>query len=151
MNIRKEVLALALVAAAAGGALAQSAAPKLKWTWGDKLEAVNAAPSIHKVLFEDGHIRLLEVTIHAGEKEPLHGHQYPSVFAIDAPQPAMDNEQLDHSMHHTDRTLVDSDCPVCRAMGVQAPHSVHITDSFQQHFYRLEFKTIDGSDIYNKP
>jgi hypothetical protein len=63
----------------------------------------------------------------------------------------MDNEQLNGPSTHVERTLVNADFPVCRTMGVQAPHSVKITDTFQQHFYRLEFKQIDGDAIYNKP
>lgn len=151
MNIRTGTFAAAVLLAAVTGALAQSQASKLKWTWDDKLEAVNAAPTIHKVLYENDHIRLLEVTIHAGEKEPMHGHKYPSVFAFDAPQPAMDNELLSGGTTHIGRTQMDTDFPACRTMGVQAPHSVKITDTFQQHFYRLEFKHIDDKEILNKP
>lgn len=151
MNIRRSGFTVCIVLAAVTGAWAQSEAPKLKWIWGEKLEAVNAAPGNHKVLFENDHIRLLEVTVHAGTKEPLHGHQYPSVFAYDAPQPMDENEQLDGSVGHTPRTQVDADFPLCRTMGIQAPHSIKVTDSFQQHFYRLEFKRMDGKDILTKP
>lgn len=156
MKIRVVTFIGALVAAVGTGALMQAAwsaaaDSPLKWTWSDKLEAVNAAPSIHKVLFENGHIRLLEVTIHAGEKEPMHGHAYPSVFAFDAPQPALDNEQLDGTIGKVPRSANSpGEQTGCRTMGVQAPHSVRITDSFQQHFYRLEFKHVDGNDILGK-
>jgi hypothetical protein len=105
---------------------------------------------IHKVLFENDHLRLLEVTIHSGEKEPMHGHKYPSVFAYDAPQPSLENEVLEGKKSQVPRTPADTDFPSCRTMGVQAPHSVKITDSFQQHFYRLELKKMDGNDIMSK-
>ena len=37
--------------------------------------------------------------------------------------------------------------PQCHTMGPQAPHQVTILDSFPQHFYRIEFKKMDGKDI----
>jgi hypothetical protein len=151
MKMSGGIFAATILSAALAGAVSWAQAPKLKWIWDDKLDAVIAAPKIHKVLFENDHVRLLEVTIHAGEKEPMHGHRYPSVFALDAPQPALDNEELDGKMSHAPRSPVDVDFPICRTMGVQAPHSVKITDTFQQHFYRLEFKKIDGKDIVDKP
>jgi hypothetical protein len=151
MKMSGGLFAATIVSATLAGAVAWAQAPKLKWMWDDKLDAVIAAPKIHKVLFENDHVRLLEVTIHAGEKEPMHGHRYPSVFALDAPQPALDNEELDGKMSHATRSPIDADFPICHTMGVQAPHSVKITDTFQQHFYRLEFKKIDGKDIIDKP
>ncbi len=151
MNIGKATFFSILLVAAAIGAVAQSQAPKVKWIWDDKFDSVNAAPNIHKVLFENDHLRLLEVTIHAGEKEPMHGHKYPSVFAYDAPQPNMTNEEIGGETRLVKGSLNDADFPTCRTMGIQAPHSVKITDTFQQHFYRLEFKTIDGSTIHDKP
>jgi hypothetical protein len=141
------ILALTVVL----GAGAHAAATKIAWTWDMKLEAVNAAPKIHKILFENDRLRLLEVTIHAGEQEPMHGHQYPSVFAFDAPQPNMENEQLDGSKAVVNQLFMDGDLPQCRSMPVQPPHRVTINDSFQQHFYRLEFKKVDGADILKRP
>src|SRR5262245_11823712 len=42
------------------------------WPWPDSLDAVLAAPSSHRVLFENEHTRVLEVTIAPGEREPEH-------------------------------------------------------------------------------
>lgn len=154
---------LAIAVAFAAGALAQSRAtvqdqPK-GWRWPDSLEAVNAAPKNHKVLFENDHVRLLEVTVQPGETENMHGHKYPSVFMMDAPQPRVTNRDLEDSSDVSDRprggrgpqrpppsTDTEVQYPVCRAMTTpQAPHQVTINDSFPQHFYRMEFKKIDGN------
>jgi hypothetical protein len=50
------------------------------------LEAVTAAPANHKVVFENDHLRILEVTLEPGEEEPLHHHRWPSVFVFDQVQ-----------------------------------------------------------------
>src|SRR3984957_16302582 len=86
-------------AAFSAGVWAQAAAtqqgPARLWHWPDSMDSVNAAPKNHKVLFENDHIRLLEVTVQPGETENMHGHKYPSVFMMDAPQPRIVNKNLD--------------------------------------------------------
>lgn len=144
-------LALAFVA----GAWAQMPwAPgqkKVVWHWPDSMDAPVAAPSVHKVLFENDHVLLLEVTIQPGEKEKVHGHKWPSVFAFDAPQPKLVDHIIEDNSTHpvTTREFDDHDwyAPQCVSMGPQAPHQVTITDTFPQHFYRLEFKKMDGKGI----
>src|SRR5271165_1175988 len=44
------------------------------------LDAVIAAPKHHKVLFENGQLRVLEVTLEPNDEEPVHHHRWPSVF-----------------------------------------------------------------------
>jgi hypothetical protein len=44
-------------------------------------DAVQAAPNSHKVIFENGLVRVLEVTVPpAGKTEPMHHHHWPSFF-----------------------------------------------------------------------
>jgi len=126
------------------------------------MDSVNAAPKNHKLLFENDHVRLLEVTVQPGETENMHGHKYPSVFMMDAPQPRIVNRNLD------DNDALQPDAgrpgskppppprndgeavayPTCRAMTTfQSPHQVTNVDTFPQHFYRMEFKKIDGDAV----
>jgi hypothetical protein len=45
------------------------------------LDAVQAAPESHKVLFENALVRVLEVTVPAnGKTEPMHHHRWPGFF-----------------------------------------------------------------------
>lgn len=122
------------------------------WPWPDSMDAVAAAPKIHKVLFEDDHVRFLEVTIQPGETEPLHGHKYPSVFAYDAPQPKLLNYyEAEKTTTPVERTYTGAgELPAARTMGPQQVHRVTITDTFPQHFYRVEFKRMDGTAIMSK-
>lgn len=46
----------------------------------ENLDGVEAAPECHRVLHEEGGIRVLEVTVEAGQREPIHTHEYSSVL-----------------------------------------------------------------------
>lgn len=48
----------------------------------DGFDAVAAAPQSHKVLFENGFVRVLQVEVVPGTKEPMHHHRWPSIFLI---------------------------------------------------------------------
>ncbi|HZQ44833.1 MAG TPA: hypothetical protein VFA99_16375 [Acidobacteriaceae bacterium] len=45
-------------------------------------DAVEAAPQSHKVLFENAFVRVLQVQVAPGTKEPMHHHRWPSMFLI---------------------------------------------------------------------
>lgn len=49
-------------------------------SWPASLDAIHAAPNSHKVLFENSMIRVLEVRVPPGTKEPFHVHPWPSIF-----------------------------------------------------------------------
>jgi quercetin dioxygenase-like cupin family protein len=50
-----------------------------KW-WTPDNDALAAAPQNHQLLFENDEVRVLEVTVQPGVREPLHAHRYPSVL-----------------------------------------------------------------------
>ena len=47
--------------------------------WSAFMDAVAAAPGNHRVLLENDRVRVLEVTVNPGEREPLHAHCLPGV------------------------------------------------------------------------
>src|SRR3981081_1890768 len=61
----------------------------------DPLDALAAAPNNHRVLYEDDHVRALEVTVEPGEIENMHHHPRASVFIHDAPMPKFTNSFAD--------------------------------------------------------
>jgi mannose-6-phosphate isomerase-like protein (cupin superfamily) len=77
----KRVVKVVLLLAALGAAflLGQSTGNFDKW-WTPENDALAAAPQNHKVLFENDDVRVLEVTVPPGVREPLHAHRYPSVL-----------------------------------------------------------------------
>ena len=50
--------------------------------WPGNLDGVKAAPETHKVIFENEHVRVLEVTIPPHSKEPVHTHCLPSTLYV---------------------------------------------------------------------
>jgi hypothetical protein len=50
--------------------------------WPANLDGVKAAPETHKVIFENAHVRVLEVTIPPHSKEPVHTHCLPSTIYV---------------------------------------------------------------------
>jgi len=56
-----------------------------QWPWPDDLDACIAAPASHHVLFENDAVRVLEVIIEPGTREPLPTHRTPSVMIVDMP------------------------------------------------------------------
>jgi len=45
----------------------------------DGFDAVQAAPKSHRVLFENAFVRVLEVSVVAGQTVPMHHHRWPSL------------------------------------------------------------------------
>ena len=149
-------IAAAFTAGVWAQATATQQSPASVWHWPDSMDSVNAAPKNHKVLFENDHVRLLEVTVQPGETENMHGHKYPSVFMMDAPQPRIVNKNLEEGDAPQPGNRpppprndgATAAYPTCRAMITpQSPHQVTNVDPFPQHFYRMEFKKIDGDAI----
>jgi hypothetical protein len=68
-----------LGALGAGFLLGQSTSKVQKW-WTPENDALAAAPQNHKLLFENDDVRVLEVIVPPGVREPLHAHRYPSVL-----------------------------------------------------------------------
>jgi len=134
------------------------------WPYPLAYDSLAAAPDNHRLLYEDGHVRLIEVTIWPGETERLHGHPYPSVFAYDNLifKPAasghlrkygVSDRKLDpDSLHNGQDANVGEpppgmDTPGCATMGPLAPHQIHDGGALPLHFYRIEFKRIDGDGL----
>jgi hypothetical protein len=143
----------------------------------DSLDGIAAAPRNHKVLYEDDHVRILEVTVQPGEIEPMHHHPRPSVFAHDAPMPKFTNRLADDGSvwelgRNLQLTSSDPELPpevvtelahlntqldAAMSKGVpmswvappQSTHAVHNLDTFPMHFYRIEFKRVEGNSIIN--
>jgi hypothetical protein len=110
-----------------------------KWTWPPSMDAVVAAPGSHRVLFENDDVRVLEVTIAAGHREPEHTHRYPSVMIVDGPA---------RIRYYRGDTLTFSSPPDPGPAGTRAswlapegPHSVENVDDHPYHAIRVELCT----------
>jgi hypothetical protein len=125
--------------------------------------AATAAPANHFVRYEDEHIQLVEVTVRPGETENMHGHPYRSVYANDGagptdPVPAhQQNKTLDPvtappwgGPSGRGSPPPGQSYPDCLAAAPEAPHQVYNPDTVPEHFFRLQYKRIDGQRIESK-
>ena len=56
--------------------------PSEAGNWPEELDALNAAPRYHDILFENEHVRVLEARVPAGHTVPLHTHRWPGIQYI---------------------------------------------------------------------
>ena len=49
---------------------------------GDPLDAMAAAPDHHAILFENEKVRILDTKVPAGERTPLHAHEWPPALYV---------------------------------------------------------------------
>jgi hypothetical protein len=127
-----------------------------EWNFPMKYDSVKAAPKNNKLLYEDNKLRFIEVTILPGEKEPMSGQPYPSVYMYDAPQPS-DSQLVDTNLDPSSSlngqgsghgpAPDDQQFPTCDTMAPRAPHEVVNKGSIPAHYYVLEFKRLDGADL----
>src|SRR4051794_27018543 len=77
----KRILKLVLLVGAVSTAfmLGQNSSNFDRW-WTPENDALVAAPQQHNLLFENDEVRVLEVSVPPGLREPLHAHRYASVL-----------------------------------------------------------------------
>ncbi len=153
--VRKAIVTSGLAAAALNTA-AWGQAKYPAWPYPMSYDSVQAVPANNKLLFEDNKLRLFEVTIRPGEHEKMNGQPYPSVYFHDAPMPdptQVVDEPLDKGSPLNGQGAGHGSSPpgatylTCDTMGPLAPHEVTNNGSFPIHYYRLEFKRVDGADL----
>ena len=117
------------------------------WNWPMSLDAVVADPKNHKEIYSDKHVSVLEVTLWPHDQENMHGHPYPSVFAVDDVFPKMTNIAMGPKgpPHFGELYPMTGGpgFPHCMTMGPQNPHQVTIQEEYPQHFYRIQFRHLD--------
>ena len=112
-------------------------------SWPAELEAVVAAPDNHKVLLENEYVRVLEVTLAAGEVEPLHFHRWPSVLHIQQAGDWIDRD-ADGEVIFDSREGPPMTFPLTMWKGPEAPHSpVNLSDDVEVRLIRVEIKGLD--------
>jgi hypothetical protein len=110
------------------------------WIWPPELDAVLAAPDSHRVLLENDQVRVLEVMIEPGVREPEHTHQALSVMYIDSPARTRyygANGTLEAESPPRSGPPAE---PVLRWLEPEGPHSVENIDTYRFHAIRVELK-----------
>lgn len=52
------------------------------WEFPEELDALQAAPENHKLIFENEHVRVLDTIVEPGSETPVHTHKYPASHYI---------------------------------------------------------------------
>jgi len=109
-------------------------------SWPAELDAVIAAPDNHKVLLENDHVRVLEVTLGPGEVEPLHSHRWPSVLHIQQAGHFLDRD-AEGNVIFDSREAPPLELPLTMWKGPEAPHSpVNLSEDTEIRLIRVELK-----------
>jgi quercetin dioxygenase-like cupin family protein len=109
-------------------------------TWPDSLDATVAAPQNHKVVLENERVRVLEVTVQPGEREPIHGHKWPSVMYVMAEDLIRDYDRDGKLLYDSSGDTARMKTPYTIWMPPQAPHSVENLSKTPLRLLRVELK-----------
>jgi quercetin dioxygenase-like cupin family protein len=109
-------------------------------TWPNALDATVAAPLNHKVVLENERVRVLEVTVQPGEREPVHGHKWPSVMYVMAEDLIRDYDSEGKLLYDSRTDKARMKTPYTIWMPPQAPHSVENLSKTPLRLLRVELK-----------
>jgi predicted metal-dependent enzyme (double-stranded beta helix superfamily) len=109
------------------------------WAWDAQLDALIAAPESHRLLLENEHVRVLEIMIAPGQREPQHTHRWPSVMIVDQPARI---RYYEHDTQTYQSPTHPAPRPEPRAiwMAAEGPHSAENIDSSPYHALRIELQ-----------
>ena len=114
--------------------------------------AAQTKAAVQNVLYEDGHIRFVEYTLYPGANT-LEALPYHSVMMADAAWPqvaeAVASGASPAAAETNSKTVFPFDhrtYPQCRVETPRAAKTVTVSGGFPQHYYRVEYKRLDGKD-----
>jgi hypothetical protein len=109
--------------------------------WPKEMDAVIAAPKNHKVLLENDNVRVLEVTLLPGEKEPIHCHKWHSVLYIEAAGDFIDHDAAGNILMDTQKLSTPLKFPLIMYKEPEAPHWVdNLSKTITLRLIRVEMK-----------
>ena len=103
------------------------------------MDALVAAPASHRVIMENSQVRVLDVVIEPGNREPEHTHEAASVMIVDEPARIRYYEGDARQFESPERLGSPAGVRV-RWMEPEGPHSVENIDEYRYHAIRVELK-----------
>ena len=137
-NYQSRILPLLCLLAGCAIGLAAQSGP----TWDQALDAVAAAPDSHRVLLDNDQVRVLEVTLQPGEREPAHTHRWPSVMVgLDAARIRYYDADEKLRFETPEGREDDGAALAANWLGPEPLHSVENIDETVFRALRVELKT----------
>src|SRR5258708_11836226 len=119
--------------------MSRSMTTRQPWPWPERMDALIAAPASHRVVLENDRVRLLEVVIEPGAREPEHTHQAVSLMIVD--EPARIRYYVGDAVRFESRARSGTRPGMrVRWMEPEGPHSVENIDEHRYHAMRIELK-----------
>jgi hypothetical protein len=110
---------------------------KEEWPWPEELDALRAAGDYHRLVFENAHVRVLEVRIAPGQVVPVHTHRWPSVAHTES---SSDFVRRDADGKVTLDTRRGGPPPKTQWLEAMPPHSVENVGGAEIRVYVTELK-----------
>lgn len=108
--------------------------------WPASLDAVAAAPRNHRVLLENDRVRVIEITVAPGEREPVHAHCLASVAYVMYEGKYRDYNDQGKLLSEGKESLPESQFPMTLWTEPVAPHSYENVDTKPMRSLHIELK-----------
>lgn len=112
------------------------------WPWPEALDALVAAPGYHRLLFENEHVRVLDVRIGPGQIVPVHTHRWPSVIQVRSAGDFIRRDGDGKSLFDSRKAGPAQEAPAIIWTDSMAPHSVENIGSTEIHLVSVEIKPL---------
>src|ERR1041384_4128675 len=137
-------VAIFLAGLVLGGAVTESSARQSvdpqRCSWPPARDAVAAAPANHRVLLENDRVRVLDVVVPPGTREPVHAHCRPSAMIVLGGGRARDFDAAGKLIDEGPIVPAGASTPLAFWLERTPPHSVENLDSIPIHLVRVELK-----------
>jgi hypothetical protein len=110
------------------------------WPWPDDLDAMIAAASSHQKLFENDHVRYLEVIIRPGEFVPVHTHRWSSVIYVQSTSDFIRRDGEGRVLFDSRKAGALPKTPAVEWVGPLLPHSIENVGASVVHLLTVELK-----------
>jgi hypothetical protein len=117
-----------------------SATKQRECAWPASMDAVAAAPGNHRVLLENDRVRVLEITVAPGEREPVHAHCLPSVSYVMYEGKYRDYDGQGKLLEEVKESPDESKFPLTSWTGPVGPHSFENLDTKPVRSLHIEIK-----------
>jgi len=114
------------------------------WPWPDELDAMIAAASSHRKLFENEHVRYLEVIIRPGESVPVHTHRWCSVIYVESTSDFIRRDGDGCVLFDSRHAGALPKTPAVEWVGPLPPHSIENVGTTVVHLLTVELKHVSA-------